>query len=303
MKAMSHWRWIGALGVIAVITALGFSGLGRLSRGASQPVGQLTSRVEPAAEAEDTPGPLVSLAINGTAEVDAVRGWPLVAVVGVMHPFAMRPGVTSPIVLTRQGGTWSEALRLVVTNDRGQVVAWPFSAAAAASPTIALDGQTVGEMVWWLAPEESARLALGAHQVVAVLEIPAAAEGGWTGRRRTDAVSVRVIDEPNLLSAQQEVEKRQRFTEYHLRRGDRQQAIGEVDKLLARQPKNVWALKTKGDWHAAAGRNREALALYDDALAAFYAEHPGPREPPDELLWEQRAVMTRLLQGQQGRQP
>jgi hypothetical protein len=265
--------------------------------GGPSPTGAVASPPTPAPQEADTAGgPLLSLAVNGGREVTVPAGWPLLARAGLLHPAAMLAGVTPPpLVVGAPGRGWAESVRVVVADERGAAQTWPLHPAQTTTGPLALDATTGGELVWWLTPEETSRLAPGLYTAQAVLETSGA--GGWQGRVSSVPVSIRIMAEPATLSPAEESEKQILLASYEWWRNNPNQALAHLDALLATQPGNIEALAFKGDLRDEAGATAEALQLYDQAIDAFTAQNPPDTDPPVDLLLRRRELRDKLING------
>ena len=235
----------------------------------------------------DTPGgPLLEVAVNGGREAEVPRGWPLLLLVDLTHPDIAAPEAeVTPLPIAAAQGDWSNAIRVTVRNARGGAETWPLHLAQTPSQTLTLDTARQGQLLWYLAPEETARLAEGDYTLRATLDTTASTvPGGWRGHVRAVPVLVHVSAEPATLTAEQEAEKAEVLVAYALWRGDTTQALAHLDARLSRQPADYNALTLKADILVAAGRNEEALALYNQAIDAYLAQNPNAGEQPEGLL-------------------
>jgi hypothetical protein len=235
----------------------------------------------------DTPGgPLFEVAVNGSREAEVPQGWPLLVLVSLTHPDLAAPdALVTPMTIGTAQGDWSTAIQLTIRNPRGGPETWPLRLAQTPSPTLTLDAERQGTLLWYLAPQDTARLPEGLYTLSATLDTTAAPlAGGWPGHLSAVPVQIRVGPEPLPLSAEQEAEQAELLVAYELWRGQREQALALLDARLTRHPTDFNALTLKADLLAAAGRDPEALALYNQAIDAYLAANPDSDEPPEALL-------------------
>jgi tetratricopeptide (TPR) repeat protein len=140
-------------------------------------------------------------------------------------------------------------------------------------------------LLWYLTPTDTAKLPEGLYRLDAMLDTSASTlAGGWQGHVSAVPVQVRITAAPATLSPDQQAEQIAVLVAYELWRGNTAQALAYLDARLAEQPDDYNALTLKGDLLAAAGQDKEALALYDQALDAYLAQNPGAEEQPETLL-------------------
>ncbi len=257
----------------------------------------------PVKPAEEGLRPLVSMSLNGTRYAEVFRGWPLIVEAGLFYPSDIpAEAEKKPIVIATKDGVWSNAVRIDVHKTPAQGQSWPLHLAPTPSPTLSLDPQAEGDLVWWISPDDSAQLSEGDYELVAVLDTTgSAASGAWKGTTRSVPVSVRLRNEPQPLSEEQESEKYHLLESYYFLRGDSKQATATMEELLQRQPDNLGALEFKGDALAEEGKTTEALAYYRRALSALLKKYP-TTEPPRELLVKQHRLLDTLLHAGKGEQ-
>jgi len=251
----------------------------------------------PATAYDNRPRPLLSISLNGTREAQVFRGWPLILEAGLFYPTDV-PGKAEkkPFLIVAKDGPWSNAVHIEIRKKPGEGVTWPFHLADTPSSTFSLHAQAEGDLIWWLSPEDSAQLSEGNFEVVAVLDTTdSTVPGGWKGATTSVPVSVRLSNEPEPLTAEQESEKYQLSASYYLVRGDSKQAMAQMEALLQKQPDNVGGLEFKGDALAEGGKAAEALACYRRALDAFLRKYHTIEEPPRELWMKQHRLLDKLL--------
>ena len=249
---------------------------------------------------EDTaPVPVFSLSADGGASIDLYQGWPLLVQAQLLHPRAFDPAPdVTPLRLAAPDGPWTNAVRLEVRSGRGEAAPWPFHLGTEPKQPLALDARTAGEVVWWLTPEETARLPEGDYQATGVLDATGGnAPDSWKGAVRSNTVAIHVRKEPAPPSASQEEDKYLRLADLDMFRGEARQALARLDELLAKQPASIGGLALKADVLAASDRVPEALALYQKAIAAFYKQYPHSPEGPQALLQKYHDLFNQALSG------
>jgi hypothetical protein len=231
--------------------------------------------------AQTVPGPEIGLDVN--ADVDAVvaQGWPLLIRASVISADGQ------PVNMSVPGGSWTQALRLTITNAGGAVQNWPVQLVPAASDTLNLSGFSTAEAVWLVAPEATASIAAGVYNLTVTL-----------GTVAGNAATVQLQAEPASLAAEEEASKYLTLSSYAQFQGDLQGAGDAMDTLISRQPDMLMAYTRKADVLAAGGDYASALGLYQQTLNMFQANNPDGTEPLS-ILTAAMADLTAKLAGQQ----
>ncbi|MBI4582946.1 MAG: hypothetical protein HY717_02760 [Planctomycetes bacterium] len=243
------------------------------------------------------PAPAISLSANGSRHAEAYRGWPIILEASFLHPGVLeKPEDVSPIILAARQGPWPRAIHLEVKTAQGGSLDWSLEPAGAPETTLTLDAKTSGAAAWLVSPETSSRIAEGTYDLTAVLDTSEASlASAWKGKAASVPVTVRLASEPSPLNPALEEYKHRVFADYYGLRGERQKALAEADAWLARFPASIGGLALKAGLLTDAGKLREALALYDQAIEAWSKENPKAQEPPRELLRKRRALRNELM--------
>jgi hypothetical protein len=200
-----------------------------------------------------------------------------------------------PVVLAAKSGSWSNAIRLVAKKSSGEEEAWPFHLALVPPETLSLDAEYSGELAWWLAPEDSSKLAEGVYELAALLDTTnSAAQNGWKGKTQGRPVSIRISREPSPLSPAVESKKLHLFASYFLLRNDSKQSLAKIDELLQKQPNDIAGLEFQGDMLAAEGKAKGALDFYGRAIDAYFKKYSTKGEPPQMLFKKQGEQLHKL---------
>ena len=224
--------------------------------------------------AQTAPVPEVGLDVNGQADATVATGWPLLIRAVVVSADGQ------PVKLGMNGGAWTQALRLSVTNQNGAAQSWPVQAVAPGSQALNLSGIATAEAVWLVAPSDTANIAAGVYNLSATLDATAgAANGAWSGRVSSGGASVLLQPEPAALTAEQEASKYLAISAYSRLGGDAAGARTALDTLISRRPDALKAYTEKADLLAAANDFSGALDLYEQALSKFLAANPNAAEP------------------------
>jgi hypothetical protein len=197
-----------------------------------------------------------------------------------------------------QGGAWTQALSLTVTDQNGTAQKWPMQFIQASSPALSLSGINSAEADWLVAPSDTTNLAAGVYNVSATLDTTSsAASGTFTGSIGSNTAAVTLNVEPGSLLAEDEASKYLAFAACARLRGDTQGVGAALDTLIAHQPAILEAVVEKGDLLAAVGDYAGALALYQQATAKFVAANPTAAEPLT-LFTQKMDAMTAKIASQ-----
>jgi tetratricopeptide (TPR) repeat protein len=199
------------------------------------------------------------------------------------------------VIAAREGG-WANALHVEVANEAGALQAWPLHLASEVAGPLSLDGASGGLLLFTLSPEATGTLAEGAYQVRVRLDTREAGDTAtWKGGASAVPVALRVAPAPQQPTPVQERSASFARATYQLALGDAAQAAAEIDALLQRDPSDRIGLLWKGDLLESAGRTDEALAVYEQALEAFWAANPDAEEPPAQLMARRDALLRGLV--------
>ncbi len=260
-------------------------------RGEPLPLAAVPSRWADEADAR----PNVGVRANQGGE-ELLRGTPLVIEVSVLHPRVGAEDAT-PLVIAAREGSWSNAVRVEIADERGALQSWPLRLASEISGPLTLDGGNGGLLLFTLAPEQTTGLAEGNYQIRARLVTSEAADtGAWKGEVAAVPVALRVAATPPQPTPEQQRAASLARAAYQLALGNAARAEAEIDELLQRDPTDRIGLLWKGDLLESAGHQDEALAVYEKALEAFWAANPDAEEPPAQLLARRDTLLRSLVQ-------
>ena len=224
--------------------------------------------------AQNAASPSLGLDINAQADSVVAKGWPLLIRVAVMSADGQQVSVGL------KSGAWTQALRLSVTDGSGAAQHWPMQLIQPATPSLSLSGFDGAEAVWLVAPSDTASIAAGVYNLSATLDTTSsAATGTFSGAVNSNGAAVTLNVEAAGLSAEDEASKYLALAAYARLRGDTQGVGTALDTLIAHQPTILEAQVEKADLLAAGGDYAGALALYQQALAAFLTANPKATEP------------------------
>jgi hypothetical protein len=251
-----------------------------------------------AQSAAPSPAPSLSLSVNGSLDAQVYQGWALIVNASLYNPDQFsRQKVLTPLIINAQNGSWANTVQLAVTDGNGIVQSWRIKPVAVPTGSITLDQTNVGGLTWVIAPSDSAAIAAGTYHAIAYLNtIASAGTNGWSGATNSYSVSVQVGPPPSPMTTDQQEQQSELQATYDHLLGNDTQAVTDLDTFLAQQPNAVGALAAKGDFLELLGQTADALAAYDQAVAAFYASNPGPQaEELTSLLNPQGALRSELL--------
>ncbi len=172
---------------------------------------------------------------------------------------------------------------------------WPFHAATVSTSVLTLDHDGAGELVWWMSPEETAQIAPGTYTITGALD-SLGVQPPFANMEAVRAVPVTlsVLSAVQAPSADVEARRRLLVADYHLLTGAVEPAVGEVDALLAADPRHTAGLYYKAALAHREGDLNAAVEAYSRALAAFYESNPEAQEPPVRLLGEAHALLDEI---------
>jgi hypothetical protein len=234
------------------------------------------------------PGIVISMDVNGVTEPTVYRGWPIILTVVVRA----EEGAS---VKLATAGPWSDSVTLAAAANGGNP-AWPMSRVGMTPAAATLGELDRSDAVWTVAPEFTHGLAAGSYQITAVLNTTTSAvTGGWRGVSTARPLSVRIIDEPKPLSANDQIWKLLLESSYAELRGNSTAALSVLDAWLAKNPSSVTVLSRKAAILERLSRPRDALAVVGQALDLLYKAHPKPEEPPIALIRLQDSLTQKLM--------
>jgi uncharacterized protein (TIGR03437 family) len=225
--------------------------------------------------------PIPELALDVNAQTDAVvsNGWPLLIRAAVVSADGQ------PVKIGVNGGAWTQALHLSISDANGLAQTWSTHPVSTASTTLSLSGTTTAEAVWLVAPADSANIAPGLYNLTVTLDTTAnAAAGTWSGSVSANGSTVQLQAEPATLSPDVEASKYLAFSAYSQLLGDTASARTALDTLIGHQPDILWGYTEKADLLTSLGDYAGAMDLAQQALAKFNAQDPNPEEPPSIIM-------------------
>jgi hypothetical protein len=254
---------------------------------------------------QSVPAPTLSLSANARTTGQSFQGWALIFDLALFHPQIFSTNVqVTPLLINEQSGSWANTIQLVVTDANGLQQNWPVQLAMTPAGSLSLDATTIGRLAWVVAPSDTAAIAAGTYHVVAQLNTSASAGTiGWNGMNNSSSVSLQITSPPAPLSTDQQEQQAELLARYDHLLGNDTQAVADLNAFLSGNPNNFGALAFVGNLLEQTGQTANALAAYDQALAAFYVANPGPLpEDPDTLLIPAGRLRSQLLSqsGQRG---
>ncbi len=247
------------------------------------------------AGAVDRDEPSLSLSINAPANGQVFRGWPMLIRLELWHP-RIGNSKAAPLILAAKDGPWSGAVTLQVTGAGGKAETWPIHLATTAGKSLTLAATRGGELIWWLAPEQTAKIPEGEFRLLATLDTTrSSTKDAWKGKTASEPLAIQILPLPAAMTPEQQLAGMFLTANYHLIRKDASRALQAIDDVLKRQPANIRGLAFKADLLAAAGKPKEALTHYQQAIDAYRKTHPRAKEPPVFLLDKQKALLDKLI--------
>jgi hypothetical protein len=238
------------------------------------------------AQTATQPAPVVSVSVNGERQPQTFEGVPLIFQGLVYNPgFGASGTNVTPTAIESVAGSWENNFTLLVTNSSGNIVNLPVHLAAPQAGAISLDTNSTGTLTWYVTPGETGALAPGTYSAQIFLSTTSSAVGSdWRGMQTSDLVSF-TLSAPGQLTPDQVEQNALLLAQYDKLSGNPSQGITDLNDFLAQQPNSVGALALKGSLLGQTGQAAAGLAAYNQAIAAFWANHTGPvTEPPLHLL-------------------
>ncbi len=152
-----------------------------------------------------------------------------------------------------------------------------------------------GELLWTLSPAEASKLTAGHYRIAAVLTSEnATPEEAWKGTVRSPPVLLTLLDEPAPLSLESKEQKMMAFSDFHLVRGEVDEAARVIAAHLAEDPESIDGLAMSGELNVLRGNILEAVRLYERAIAVHSKRFPNSPEPPVALYSRLRQLQEQL---------
>src|SRR5688572_25254824 len=146
------------------------------------------------------PGIQVTASLNQSLEPEVFRGWPMLLEVALVHPDASL-AAASPILICATNGPWPGALNLDVRDSQDGSVNWAFQSVQSTNMSLSLLGDSPGVLVFWLAPSQTAQLAVGDYELTATLNTTNVTQpDAWRGEVASVPVNIALRDEPATLT-------------------------------------------------------------------------------------------------------
>jgi hypothetical protein len=255
----------------------------------------LTAQVAPAPAT-----PELSLSINQEFEPVSSQGWPLVFDLEVYHPsVGQGNGNLIPILLNLPTGSWSDAVHLVIRDSLGNVQTWLVSLVVRPTGTqasIVLDAQMEGALAWTVPPANTASIAAGSYEAVAILDASSTtAQGAFNGIVTSNPVTITIQSEPSPMPVSLQEQKYTLLAAYDVLQGNNSQATADLNTLLTNQPNSIVGMMYLGDLQNLQGQTSAARQSYDQAVSAFAAANPTPTEPATWLFDRQAGARASLI--------
>ena len=243
-------------------------------------------------ESQTNPG--ISVSVNGSRQVIAYQGWPILVRAVVLHPLQFGHNLT-PLDVVHGDYGWSSAVNLGLVDSKNNNVIWNFQATTTPEPTLHLDGQHMGTLIWRISPDDSAAIPEGNYTLNAVLDNTDIPLQTWQGVVAAVAVSIQVKSAPGTLSPDDDSAHAQLLANYYALSGDTASGLAALDDLFSRQPDDLGGLSLRGALLQLQGSNSDAFAAYAQAFHVFQTQFPNSPEPP-KLLLQQLGLLKIKLQ-------
>jgi len=291
----------GTLGLIlglAILTILALNpGCRKRSKAGEETPPKEAVREQPeAVEVQKENAPVLGLMVNRLGEIDTYQGWPVLVELELRHPkLFLRDRAVESTVIASRGDSWAQAITLVATNSKGQIMDLPFKLKPLAEAALTLNAEKMGSLSWWLAGEDTMTIPEGDYHLIARLDTSGVKKPGiWQGKVSSEPVILHLYKEPSPLNEEQAEEKQLLLAACAKASGDRAKAMGYVETLLAARPESLQGLAFKAGLIEEAGDKMGALKTYEKAIAIFDRKYPNA-DPPYELWDEYNRLVAELL--------
>ena len=258
---------------------------------------------------ENTPRPLqpsVGLQVNEGAEATVFAGTPLWFTVGVGNPNSindaaaaralsrMQPAgkplpVPGKITLGDTGGPWTTAVEFVIPDGHGgqQKLASAMPLLGPAPQAIELDAMRSAEASFGTV---SSALSPGTYTIQACL----GPTGSWKGRECSAPARLAILQRPQQLTPEQELEIAKHTGRYGLRAGDPQALETAGRRMLAADAGSIPGHMYLGEAKYRQGQWNDALQHFTAARGQFERRHPNSLERPRALNARIAQVLEKL---------
>jgi len=240
--------------------------------------------------------PVISLSVNGGSEVTVPQNYPLVIQAAFYHPNVLAADATTvtPLVLADQQGSWSNSAQLTMADSTGAPQSWPVQLALAPPGPLSLGAGTAGVLVWTAGADFTRTIALGTYSASVTLNTTQAFSG-WIGSVSSATATIQIVPPLSSPNTDQVEDQYRALATYDAVQGNISQAISDLGTLLAQQPQSIGGLALNAQILADSGQTAQALAMYSQAIDAFYAQNPSPSEPPNHLLAPQQDLLEQMV--------
>ena len=205
-----------------------------------------------------------------------------------------RPQSVPPLIVAAPS-SWADLIQLEVTGASGPASTWPVTLLQRPPSSLTLDIEHAGELRWTLSPAEASKLAADQYRLAAVLTTgDATPEGAWKGTARSNPVLLTLLDEPAPMSMELKEQKMMVFSDYHLVRGEANEAARVIEAHLAEDPESIDGLAMSGELAVVRGNIPEAIRFYERAIDMHSTRFPDSHEPPVTLYARVRQLQKQL---------
>jgi hypothetical protein len=238
--------------------------------------------------------PWLTASINESRLPVLSHGWPLLLEVDLLHPTLFDTNA-APLLISSGTGSWAQSLQVSVLDGRGQAQTWPLHLYGSSSNSITLDADHAGQLLYYLAPPETATIPAGNYTVGVSLSVTNPPDtNAWQGQVSSVPVQLTLNDESVPLNDADTERKQKLLASYHLLMSQPQQANADIDQLLSVQPTNIDALVFKSYLVRVSNQPLQAESLLSAAIEQFYSAFPDSQEPPLDML-RQRGQLWHIL--------
>jgi hypothetical protein len=236
----------------------------------------------------DTAGaPEIALSVNCLQESLGIAGKAILIEAGIWA--ASKEGGFESVSLSKPGAYWGELLSLEIRNKQGDLVAGLTPRLTSqGEPSIELDGEKYGWVVWVLEPASAANLVAGEYQLRAKIDTEGDSGTGWKGRSTSPPAMLKVVAPTDSVSADERRIVALSGIRIERALGRLSEALAQCDQFLAGNASDALVLQEKGDTLVMMGKFKEAVSVYDAALSLERKLEEGAVPEPPVVLMEKR---------------
>lgn len=231
--------------------------------------------------------PVIGITVNGAANARLEPGWPLLISVSISAG-------DKPSRLALREGAWRNAVSVTIEAPGGEPI--ELQSTNRVQPDMAdLQDLAMVSAEFYLDPDTTQQLPLGSYKIRAAFDpFGNQADDAWGARLESVPAFFELNQDPPEDEAAHQAERLLLFSYWNEWHEDRDQAMANIEELLAAQPRHSSAHMRKADLLEAAGRLTEALQELDQ-LEVMLREDSPDAPSPNLLHHRQAVLLDRIL--------